>query len=91
MISRIKRLLLDIYNYARRHPVKVFLLVIMPLITGGILQKLLATIGIRLPSGLMGGNIGGAGRSGLGDFGNAGGSGLSESVNRLMSIAKMFI
>jgi len=33
----------------RRHPVKVFFLVIMPLITGGALTKILTTVGIRLP------------------------------------------
>jgi len=39
----------DLYYYMRRHPVKVFFLVIMPLITGGALTKILSTAGIRLP------------------------------------------
>lgn len=85
IVHRIKRLLRHIHHYARRHPIKVFLLVIVPLITGGILQKLLSTIGIRLPRSLRGKSAGGASSSGFG------GSGLSESVHGLMTIAKMFM
>lgn len=33
----------------KKNPVKVFMLVIMPLITGGALTALLAKVGIRLP------------------------------------------
>ncbi|GAM36864.1 hypothetical protein TCE0_022r06292 [Talaromyces pinophilus] len=54
MIRRIKRLLRDIWSYGRRNPIKVFLFVIVPLITGGVLQKLLAMVGLRLPGGLVG-------------------------------------
>lgn len=36
----------------KRHPMKVFVLVIMPLITGGALTGLLSKFGIRLPGGL---------------------------------------
>ena len=36
----------------KRHPMKVFMLVIMPLITGGALTGLLAKFGVRLPHGL---------------------------------------
>ncbi|KAL1972402.1 hypothetical protein VTN31DRAFT_6816 [Thermomyces dupontii] len=53
IISRIRRLLRDIYRYARKHPIKTFLLVIVPLITAGILPRLLAAAGIRLPRGLI--------------------------------------
>jgi hypothetical protein len=93
MISRIKRLLRDIYYYARRHPVKVFLLVIMPLLTGGILQKLLATVGLRLPGGLMGDshNYSAGRRGGFNSLGGAGNGALGESVNGLMALAKMFM
>jgi hypothetical protein len=70
------------------------MLVIVPLITGGILQKLLAMVGLRLPGGL--GNIAGGGqgsRNGFGDRGRSGGgdNGLGESVKGLMNIAKMFM
>jgi len=90
----------------RRHPLKVFLLVIMPLITGGALAKLLAQVGIRLPPGLhrmMGGMTTSRqtterfySRGGARDF--EGGtsmpgmsSGVGDSISSLMGIAKMFI
>jgi hypothetical protein len=90
MIHRIKRLFKDIYYYACRHPMKVFLMVIMPLLTGGVLQKLLATVGVSLPRGLTNSLPGGSRGLG-GEFGAAGGSGLGQSVNSLMSVAKMFM
>ncbi|RYP52917.1 hypothetical protein DL768_002013 [Monosporascus sp. mg162] len=46
---KLKRLLRDLVYWAKRHPVKVFLLVIMPLVTGGALTALLARFGLRLP------------------------------------------
>ncbi|KAH9902096.1 hypothetical protein F4778DRAFT_781340 [Xylariomycetidae sp. FL2044] len=52
MYKKLKRLLRDLMHYAKRHPVKVFMLVIMPLITGGALTALLARFGLRLPPGL---------------------------------------
>jgi hypothetical protein len=89
----------------RQHPAKVFFLVIMPLITGGALAKLLATVGLRLPPGLAQFMGGGRGvreserffaRGGARDF--AGGSalpgmggGMGESISGLMGLAKMFI
>lgn len=36
-------------RYAKEHPVKVIMLVLMPLITGGFLTTLLAKFGVRLP------------------------------------------
>lgn len=77
--------------YARKHPLKVFLMVIMPLITGGVLQKLLGVVGIRLPKNMLGA-LPGAERGGLGDVaGMMGGGGIGGSVNGLMSLAKMFV
>lgn len=61
----------------RRHPIKVFVLVIMPLLTGGALTKILAQFGVRLPHGLeelVGGGKRGGGeryyaRGGARDYG----------------------
>jgi len=64
-------------------------LVIVPLITGGILQKLLAIFGVRLPRSLTG-DKGRNGRNGSRD-GVGGGSGLGDSIKGLMTIAKMFL
>lgn len=63
------------------------MLVIMPLLTSGVLQKLLAIIGLRLPKGLVG-NLGNTFNGGRGGFGEAAsGGGLKE----LMNIAKSFL
>ncbi|KAF2972975.1 hypothetical protein GQX73_g647 [Xylaria multiplex] len=69
--KKLKRLLRDLLYWAKRHPVKVFMLVIMPLITGGALTALLARFGLRLPAtiqrmlGLAAKTAGGTGTVGL--------------------------
>ncbi|PWY76187.1 hypothetical protein BO70DRAFT_90719 [Aspergillus heteromorphus CBS 117.55] len=80
VVHSIKRLLRDIYDYARRNPMKVMMLVVIPLLTSGVLQKLLALIGIRLPKNLFGGNSP-----------RSGGNGLSDNLHGLMNIAKMMM
>ena len=77
---------------------KVFMLVIMPLLTGGAAAKILKQFGIRLPTALAGlgpgGGLGGGrnferspyGGSG-GGFGDFGGEGMQTAL----SIAKMFM
>ena len=73
-------------DYARRHPVKL-LMMILPLLTGGALAGILAKFGIRLPKGLEGMVGGRGGHSGLGGsgFGGAGG------VQGLVKIAQQFM
>jgi hypothetical protein len=86
----------------RRHPVKVFFLVIMPLLTGGALTKILAQFGVRLPRGLE--NLAGEqrtterfyARGGARDFGSGSalpgmGNGVGDSIGSLMGMAKMFL
>ncbi|KAK2061121.1 hypothetical protein LY76DRAFT_508601 [Colletotrichum caudatum] len=51
-LKQVKRLWRDLVYYAKKHPYKVFALVIMPLITGGFLTALLARFGLRLPPGI---------------------------------------
>lgn len=51
-LKKLKRLLRDLVYYAKRHPMKVFMLVVMPLITGGALTALLARFGLRMPPGI---------------------------------------
>jgi len=88
VIRSIKRLFRDISRYAREHPVKVFLMVIVPLITSGVLVKLLAMIGLRLPQGILSALGGGAhGARGSGDVQ---GLGYSQGISGLISLAKMF-
>ncbi|KAK4659244.1 hypothetical protein QC762_108475 [Podospora pseudocomata] len=64
--KKIRRLLRDLLNHAKRHPLKVFMLVIMPLLTGGFLTALLAKVGIRLPKAIER-LIGVAGKAASGD------------------------
>lgn len=92
MVYQIKKIFRNLYSYARRHPVKVFFLVIMPLLTGGALHNILRQFGIRLPAGLSsmmggyGGNRGGF--SSLSSFADGGSEGGIQSA---MRIAKMFM
>lgn len=82
------------------------MLVIMPLITGGALQKVLGSMGIRLPRQLVqvfggvGGGHGGYGGGGGGygrEYerynvrGTASGGNWGDNVSGMMNIAKMFI
>ena len=71
---------------------KLFMLVIMPLITGGALADVLRRFGIRLPGGLQG--LVGGGRRGAGGFGGGGRGGMMDGgggVAGLMKLAQMFI
>jgi len=89
MLSQIKRYLRRLYDYARRHPVKL-LMMILPLLTGGALAGVLAKFGIRLPrgiEGMIGGKHGRSSMGGLGGMGWMGGGG----VEGMMKIAKMFV
>lgn len=86
---------------------KVFFLVIMPLITGGALTKILSKVGIRLPPQLermvgsnmnrgMGGGDRFYARGGARDFDGGTnlpgmGGGLGESAMGMMKIARMFM
>ncbi|KAK4200178.1 hypothetical protein QBC40DRAFT_226105 [Triangularia verruculosa] len=66
LYKKVKRLIRDLINHAKRHPLKVFMLVIMPLVTGGFLTALLAKVGIRLPK-FIERMIGVAGKAASGD------------------------
>ncbi|KAF2842767.1 hypothetical protein M501DRAFT_1012164 [Patellaria atrata CBS 101060] len=54
LIYKLKVLFHDLVKYGKRHPFKVFFLVIMPLISGGVLASIAKTFGIKLPAFLMG-------------------------------------
>jgi hypothetical protein len=91
----------------RQHPLKVFMLVIMPLLTSGVLVKLLGRFGVRLPSNIEGmfGGVGSRGMGGGGRFFSRGGArdfqggsalpgmggGIGESVSGIMKLAQMFV
>jgi hypothetical protein len=76
---------------------KVFMMFIMPLITGGALTGILKTLGMRLPPGAFGGrrggnfggNFGGRSSGGLADIAGqmAGGGGIGS----LLKVAQAFM
>ena len=62
---------------------KVLVLLLIPLLTSGVLQKLFAMIGIRLPKNIFGGQ-GGQSREG-------GKNGIMENLSSFMNVAKMIM
>lgn len=88
ILSQIKRYLRHLYDYARKHPVKLIML-LLPLLTGGALAGMLAKFGIRLPAGLANMVPGSAGgKHGLGGRSDIGGG---AGVQNLMKMAQMFV
>ncbi|KAI4640654.1 hypothetical protein J4E93_008244 [Alternaria ventricosa] len=53
LYKKLQHFLREIWRYAQRHPYKVFFMVIMPLVSGGVLHKLARQFGVNLPE--MGG------------------------------------
>lgn len=72
MLHKFKKLLRQLYDYARRHPYKVFFMVIMPLISGGVLHKTAKQFGIKLPDMLKGSAAQHSSRGGGGYYGSQG-------------------
>jgi hypothetical protein len=66
--KHLKRLIRDLTHWAKRHPWKVIMMVLMPLISGGVLTALLARFGLRLPASLEK-LVGIAGKAVTGDTG----------------------
>ncbi|KAK5011415.1 hypothetical protein LTR28_003336 [Elasticomyces elasticus] len=102
LVYKLKRLIQELWYYARRHPVKTFFAIILPLISaGGALGGLAAGMGIKLPMGLSSGSFGGAngyrggyyGSAGYGsDFGRgSSGFGSFGSLGSMMKIAQAFL
>jgi hypothetical protein len=100
MLHQLRRLWRDLIYYAKKNPLKVFMLVIMPLLTSGALIGLLSRFGIRLPGGLdrMLRNMGGGGSMHMereryeGPIGGVGAAmGAMGGASGLMNVAKMFM
>lgn len=100
LMHKLQRMFKELWYYARRHPVKAFFAVVVPLLSaGGAVHGLLRQFGVRLPFGLDGGaRRGGGGYYGSsgyggssGGFGGGGGGGWMDQAGGLMQVAKMFI
>ena len=94
-------MLRELWYYARRHPMKAFFAVIVPLLSaGGAIGGLMKQFGVRIPgmdrgSGSRrsgGGYYGssGYGREGGGGMGGIGG-GLMDNAGGIMQIARAFM
>ncbi|KAL6156334.1 hypothetical protein ACJBU6_05460 [Exserohilum turcicum] len=49
LYKKLQHFLREIWRYAQRHPYKVFFMIIMPLVSGGVLHKLARQFGVNLP------------------------------------------
>ncbi|KAJ9659205.1 hypothetical protein H2201_007469 [Coniosporium apollinis] len=104
LLHKLRALLRELWYLAKRHPARVFLLVVMPLISGGVLQQMARRVGVRLP-GWLGAAVGQAGGRGRGfeggyygsagygssGFGGYGGGGLGGGVGGLMQAVRLFM
>ncbi|KAH8726328.1 hypothetical protein GQ44DRAFT_739122 [Phaeosphaeriaceae sp. PMI808] len=72
LYAKFRHFLREIWRYAQRHPYKVFFMVIMPLVSGGVLHKLARQFGVNLPE------MGGAGARGSHSTGGHSGGGHSD-------------
>jgi hypothetical protein len=107
LVHRLQRLIRELWQYFRRHPVKAFFAVIVPLISaGGAVGGLMKGLGFRIPPGIssvFGGNTrrGGGGyydsrgyggsSSGIGSMFGGGGGGMMDNAGEIFKIAKMFM
>jgi hypothetical protein len=90
----------ELWTYARRHPVKAFFAIIVPMLSaGGAIGGLLKGFGIRMPAGLD--SFGGGSRRGGGGYygsegyssGGYGGSGggWMGNAGSIMQVARAFM
>lgn len=78
LVHRLQRLLRDLWQYFRRHPVKAFFAVIVPLLSaGGAVGGLLKGMGFRIPPGLS--SVFGTGSTSRGGGGYYGSRGYGDS------------
>ncbi|KAF2752820.1 hypothetical protein EJ05DRAFT_480970 [Pseudovirgaria hyperparasitica] len=98
LLRKFKHLIRELYYYARRHPIKILFMVIMPLISGGVLHQIARQFGIQLPAALRG-NGGARGfRDDNGYYSSQGYEGRSDGVfggfgdfGSVVKVARMFM
>lgn len=83
LYKKLQHFLREIWRYAQRHPYKVFFMVIMPLVSGGVLHKLAKQFGVNLPEQGRGGQAArGGGYAGSSYNNNGGGYYGSQGYGR---------
>jgi hypothetical protein len=98
LIHKLQRMIKELWYYARRHPIKAFFAVIVPLLSaGGAIHGLMRQFGMRMPFGLDGkttrmggGYYGSAGYNSRSSSGGGGG-GWMDNAGSLMQIARAFM
>lgn len=85
LVHRLQRLIRELWQYFRRHPVKAFFAVIVPLISaGGAIGGLMKGMGFRIPPGLSGVfGTGSTNRGGGGYYGSRGYGGSSSGLGSM--------
>lgn len=95
LVHKLQRMVKELWYYARRHPVKAFFAVVVPLLSaGGAIGGLMRQFGVRLP--MMGGETrysrGAGGYYGSSGYdGGSGAGGFMGQAGSLMQIAKAFM
>jgi hypothetical protein len=88
-------MLRELWYYARRHPMKAFFAVIVPLLSaGGAIHGLMKQFGVRVPGMDGGSRRMGGGYYGSSGYGGGGGGGLMDSMGGMggiMQVAKAFM
>lgn len=90
LFHKLQRMLRELWYYARRHPMKAFFAVIVPLLSaGGAIGGLMKQFGVRNPMASMS-SRGGGGYYGSSGYGGDKGGGLMDNLGSVMQIAKAF-
>ncbi|KAK3048111.1 hypothetical protein LTR09_010450 [Extremus antarcticus] len=93
LYNKLRRMLKELWYYARRHPMKAFFAVIVPLLSaGGAIGGLMRQFGVKIPGGMGGGDRrGGGGYYGSagydrrgGGFGESGGGGIGGGIGSML-------
>ncbi|KAF2480982.1 hypothetical protein BDY17DRAFT_180221 [Neohortaea acidophila] len=90
--ARLQRMVRELWAYARRHPMKAFFAVVVPLLSaGGAIHGLMKQFGVQVP----GMDLGGARTMRGGYYGSAGygggGGGWMDNAGSLLQVAKAFM
>ncbi|KAK3710315.1 hypothetical protein LTR37_010381 [Vermiconidia calcicola] len=94
LYNKLRRMLKELMYYAKRHPLKAFFAIVVPLLSaGGAVHGLVRQFGIRVPMMDGGSRRGGGGYYGSSGYGGNrdGGGGLMENAGGLFQIAKAFM
>lgn len=93
LFHKLQRMLRELWYYAKRHPMKAFFAVIVPLLSaGGAIGGLMKSFGMKNPMDGFSSRGGGGGYYGSSGYdSDRGGGGLMDNLGPIMQIAKAFV